>query len=64
MKFTLVEIGPTQWKVEGETPAYLWDQFIAKLRAEPGLKTFKSIDAPPIKMINNDVGHFVVYGKL
>ena len=63
VKFTLIETGPTQWKVEGEAPsASVAIDFIEKLKKDPGLNAFK-IDAPQPKLLPNDTAHFIIYGK-
>ena len=63
VKFTLLETGPAQWKVEGEAPnAGVAIDFVEKLKKEPGLKGFK-VDAPPTKILPNESAQFVIYGK-
>jgi hypothetical protein len=64
LKFTLIETGLTQWKVEGEAPkAGDAIDFESKLKTEPGLSAYK-IDAPQPNLLPNDAAHFVIYGKL
>jgi hypothetical protein len=64
VKFTLIETGLSQWKVEGEAPNVgdVYD-FNEKLKKEPGLSGFK-IEAPSPKILPNDAAQFVIYGKL
>jgi hypothetical protein len=64
VKFTLIETGISQWKVEGEAPN-VGDSidFVAKLKKEPGLSAFK-IDAPQPNLLPNNTAHFIIYGKL
>jgi len=64
LKFTLIETGISQWKVEGEAPkAGDAIDFIEKLKKEPGLSAFK-VEAPQPNLLPNDAAHFVIYGKL
>lgn len=65
VKFTeIVMQSPSEFKVEGEAPdPDSAVNFIKKLRAEPGLSSFK-IDAPPPNLLAGNAAHFVVFGKL
>lgn len=62
--FTDVEIGPTNFKVEGEAPNdALAVQFKTKLIKEPGLSAYQ-IDGPQPSLLPGGAARFVVYGKL
>ena len=64
VKFTVIESGLVQWKVEGEAPkAGDAIDFIEKLKKDPGLGAFK-IDAPPPALLPTEAAHFTIYGKL
>ena len=64
VKFTLLETGISQWRVEIEAPSTSDAvDFIEKLKKEPGLAAFK-IDAPQAPNILPNSAHFVIFGKL
>ena len=64
LKFTVIETGISQWKVEGEAPKVSdWNDFIEKLKKDPGLSAFKIEGAQP-NVLPTGAAHFTIYGKL
>ena len=64
IRITEFDVSAAQWRVVGEAPtASVAIDYMAKLKAEPGLDAF-TIDAKPPQLLPNDHAQFNINGKL